>query len=73
MVRIIIKVIKWYQKIPFKCHYSCKHILTCSNYAIAVLNDFGFFKGSYLAIKRILKCNLFTPLTIDLPPKKESK
>ena len=69
--RIIIYLIRKYQEIPFKSHYTCKYIPTCSNYAIMVYNDFGFFKGSFLTIKRILKCNPFSKGGIDLPPKRE--
>ena len=65
--------IKIYQSLPLNCHKNCKYIPTCSNYAIAVLNDFGFFKGSYLTIKRLLKCNPFSKGGIDLPPTKEKK
>ena len=57
MKYILIFLIKIYQKIPGPWHDSCKHQPTCSNYAIGVLNEFGFFKGSYLSIKRIFKCN----------------
>lgn len=71
--RILIHFIKQYQKIPFKSHNKCKYIPTCSNYAIIVLNDFGAIKGTYLTIKRILKCNPFSKGGIDLPPKKEKK
>jgi hypothetical protein len=60
-----------YQRIPFICHSHCKYIPTCSNYAITVLNDFGAFKGSFLTIKRLIKCNPFSKGGIDLPPKRE--
>lgn len=60
MKKIIIKVIKKYQQIPFKCHDSCKYIPTCSNYAIKAIEIHGLFKGLYLGIKRLLKCNSFT-------------
>ena len=69
--RLLIKLITLYQKIPFKSHYQCKYIPTCSNYAITVINDFGAVKGSILAIKRILRCNPKSTGGIDLPPKKE--
>ncbi len=73
MKRILIKAIKLYQKLPFNSHNKCKYIPTCSNYAITVINDFGFFKGTFLAIKRILRCNPFVKGGIDLPPIKERK
>jgi len=69
--RILIKLIKGYQKIPFSSHNHCKYIPTCSNYAIIVLNEFGLIKGSFLTIKRLIKCNPFSKGGIDLPPQKE--
>jgi len=68
-----INAIKLYQKIPFNSHFKCRFIPTCSNYAISVIEDFGIFKGSFLAIKRIIKCNPFHKPGIDLPPTKGVK
>jgi len=73
MKSVLIKLIKLYQRIPFNSHVKCRFIPTCSNYAISVINDFGAFKGSILAIKRILRCNPFNKTGIDLPPEKENK
>ena len=73
MKKILIYLIKQYQKIPFKSHSNCKYIPTCSNYAITVLDDFGAIKGSFLTIKRLIKCNPFSKGGIDLPPSKEKK
>lgn len=72
MKKILIKIIKLYQKIPFNSHYKCKYIPTCSNYAIMVINDFGSIKGSILTIKRLIKCHPWSNGGIDLPPKKEN-
>lgn len=69
MKNILIKLIKLYQRIPFKSHQNCRFIPTCSNYSISVINDYGALKGSILTIKRILKCNPFHKGGIDLPPK----
>jgi len=57
MKKILIKIIKIYQSIPLRLHNYCRHIPTCSNYAIEAIDRFGSLKGSFLAIKRILKCN----------------
>lgn len=70
MKRILIKLIKIYQKIPGQFHNNCKFIPSCSNYAIEALNEYGSIKGSYLALKRILKCNPFSKGGIDLVPKR---
>lgn len=53
----MIYLIKLYQKIPGKFHDSCRFVPTCSNYAIEAYQKYGFFIGTYLTIKRILKCN----------------
>lgn len=60
MKKVIIKLIKKYQEMPFKSHDSCKFIPTCSNYMIYALEEHGLIKGLYLGIKRLLKCNPFT-------------
>lgn len=73
MKKIVIYFIKLYQKLPLSCHYSCRHIPTCSNYAITALERFGLVKGSYLSIKRILRCNPFGTKGIDPVPIKEKR
>ncbi len=73
MKKFLIKGIKLYQKIPGNFHYSCKHIPTCSNYAIEAINEYGAVKGSLLSIKRIIKCNPFSKGGIDLVPKRSEK
>jgi len=63
MKKIGIKLIKGYQKYisPLKGRPTCRFYPTCSTYAIQALEKYGFLKGSYLAIKRILKCNQLNP------------
>jgi len=70
MKHVLIKLIKLYQKMPGSFHNSCKYIPTCSNYAIEAINEYGSIKGSFMAIKRILKCNPFCKGGIDLVPKR---
>lgn len=36
---------------------NCKFQPTCSEYGYTSVERFGIFKGNYLALKRILKCN----------------
>ncbi len=59
MKKLLIFLIKTYQKIPSPSHSMCKFQPTCSNYAIIAIDEYGCFKGCYLAIKRILRCNPF--------------
>ena len=73
MKKILIWIIQLYQKIPFSSHNSCRFIPTCSNYAIEAIDRFGSIKGSYLAIRRILRCNPFGKSGYDPVPIKEKK
>ena len=60
MNKIFIKIIKFYQK-----HFSkllgnnCRHIPSCSNYAVEAYQKHKFFYASILSIYRILRCNPF--------------
>ena len=42
---------------PLMSHFSCKFTPTCSTYAIEALEKYGALKGSYLTIKRLIRCN----------------
>ena len=55
---ILIKLIKGYRYLisPIFGH-SCRYLPTCSEYSIEALKTFGFFKGSFISIKRILSCH----------------
>ncbi len=56
--QILIKLIKGYRFLvsPFLGH-SCRYLPTCSEYSIKALQTFGFFKGLYMSIKRVLSCH----------------
>lgn len=71
MRKILIRIIQFYQKIPFSSHKLCRYTPTCSEYAIDAIATYGSIKGSYLAIKRILRCNPFGGYGYDPVPKKE--
>lgn len=73
MKKVLISLIKLYQKMPLSCHSSCRHIPTCSNYGIEAIETYGSLKGSYLTFKRILRCNPFGTYGYDPVPSKEIK
>ena len=58
---VLIGIIKFYKKFisPMKRTPSCRFIPTCSQYALGALQKYGPIKGSYLAVRRILRCNHF--------------
>ena len=47
---------------------SCRFYPSCSAYALESYKRFGFWKGSYLSLRRILKCNPFHPGGVDPVP-----
>lgn len=53
---------------------TCRFYPTCSAYAMEAIEVHGALKGSWLAAKRIAKCQPFHPGGVDLvPPRKEKK
>ena len=71
MKHFLIRLIKIYQIIPGPWHSMCRHIPTCSNYGIEAINEYGSLKGSWMTLKRILRCNPLGTSGFD-PVKKES-
>ncbi len=61
MKTILIFMIKMYRKfISPLIGARCRFYPTCSAYSIEALEKYGFFKGTYLSVKRILRCNPFS-------------
>ncbi len=73
MKKIIIFLIRCYQKIPGRHHYQCRYIPTCSNYMIDAIEEYGVLKGVYLGFLRILRCNPLGSSGYDPVIKKENK
>lgn len=74
MKKVLIFLINCYQKIPGPWHNSCRYTPTCSEYSKIAIERFGAFKGSFLSIKRILRCNPWGGHGYDpVPIKKGSK
>ena len=66
---IVILPIIAYQKFisPF-IGLNCRYVPTCSHYSIEAIEKFGIIKGTYLSIRRILKCNPFGSSGYDPMP-----
>lgn len=62
MKKVLVSIIKIYRKYisPLKPP-SCRFTPTCSEYAIEAIEKYGAFKGTFLAVKRVLRCNPFFP------------
>nr|WP_314266155.1 membrane protein insertion efficiency factor YidD [uncultured Moellerella sp.] len=70
--KILISVIRGYQLVISPLlGPSCRFNPTCSNYGIEALRRFGMIKGSWLTVKRILKCHpLHAGGDDPVPPRK---
>lgn len=64
MKRIGIFLINFYQKYISPIFSSkgtrCRYYPTCSEYTKQAIEKYGFFKGTFMGFKRILRCNPFS-------------
>ncbi|HZK38559.1 MAG TPA: membrane protein insertion efficiency factor YidD [Clostridia bacterium] len=72
MKRFILAFIRFYQKrISPLLPDMCRYYPSCSHYAVEAVEIHGAFKGSFLALLRLLRCNILFPGGYDpVPPKK---
>ena len=67
---LILKIIRVYQKhLSPLLGPSCRFHPTCSEYALQAIETYGVFRGGFLAIKRVLKCNPWGGSGADPLPK----
>ncbi len=71
MKNLLVFFINLYQKMPLSSHKYCRFIPTCSEYSKEAILNYGVLKGSFLAIKRILRCRPGGSYGYDPVPKKE--
>ena len=70
---VLIKLIKCYKfLISPLLGQSCRYLPTCSEYSIEAFKTYGFFKGLFFSVKRILSCHPWGRGGFD-PVKKEMK
>jgi len=79
--RALLKLIGWVFLVPVYFYKyaispftpaSCRHIPTCSEYALKAIKIHGPFIGSWLAAQRISRCHPWGTHGYDpVPPKKE--
>jgi putative membrane protein insertion efficiency factor len=70
MKRVLLQLVRFYQKFisPLKPP-SCRFYPTCSQYAFEAVQIYGAGRGSFLAVKRLLKCGPWHPGGFDPVPK----
>ncbi len=60
MKKLLIGAVRFYRKniSPLKSP-CCRYIPTCSEYAVEALEKYGAAKGSWLAVRRVMRCHPF--------------
>lgn len=81
--KVILKVVGWIILLPVYIYKyaispltpaSCRHVPTCSEYALQAVKIHGPFIGFWLATKRILRCHPWGTHGYDpVPPKGQFK
>ena len=51
----------------------CRFYPSCSHYAVEAIERHGPWRGSLLAVRRLLRCHPWHPGGIDLVPKPDKK
>ena len=60
MKRILMAMVRFYRSAISPCRPPCcRFTPTCSQYALEALDKYGALKGSWLALRRILRCHPF--------------
>ncbi|MFH1896311.1 MAG: membrane protein insertion efficiency factor YidD [bacterium] len=60
MKRLIIAIIKFYQRLPLPTHSVCHFTPTCSEYTLQAVQKYGSIRGLCLGFMRIIRCNPFS-------------
>ncbi|MEP0814386.1 MAG: membrane protein insertion efficiency factor YidD [bacterium] len=67
--RLLLFMIRFYQKrISPLTPPSCRYSPTCSAYALEAIEKYGAIRGSWLAVKRLLRCHPWHPGGYDPVP-----
>ncbi|CAN5317961.1 membrane protein insertion efficiency factor YidD [soil metagenome] len=51
----------------------CRHVPSCSHYAVEAIEEWGVVKGLWMGAKRIARCNPWGTSGFDPVPKKEDQ
>lgn len=72
MKKLCVLLLKFYRRYisPLKRKPTCRFYPTCSCYALQAYEKHGFFGGTYLTLRRILRCNPLFSGGVDKVPEK---
>ncbi len=73
LIKTIVHLIGLYQSVFSGRTSTCRFIPSCSSYAIESFDKKGFFKGFFLTIKRIIRCNPWGGYGFDPVPENKRR
>ncbi len=65
MKKIILKSLVFYKKYLSRGNH-CRFVPSCSEYSYQAVDKYGVFKGLFLSLKRIMRCNPLSKGGVDL-------
>lgn len=65
MKKIILKSLVFYKKYLSRGNH-CRFVPSCSEYSYQAVEKYGVFKGLFLSLKRIVRCNPLSKGGVDL-------
>lgn len=66
--RIVVRLIRTYQFLRGNRLSPCRYVPSCSHYAVEAVERHGARRGSWLAVRRIARCNPFGRYGFDPVP-----
>lgn len=82
IIDFIHKILKYILILPIKLYQwilspllgsNCRYTPTCSHYSVEAIQEWGVFKGTWMAVKRIASCNPWGGFGDDPVPQNPKK
>lgn len=82
IIDFIHKILKYILILPIKLYQwilspllgnNCRYTPTCSHYSVEAIQEWGIFKGTWMAVKRIASCNPWGGFGDDPVPENPKK
>jgi putative membrane protein insertion efficiency factor len=70
--RAVIAPIRWYQGASAGRPSPCRHVPSCSTYAVEAIEEHGAAKGLWLGVKRVARCNPWGSSGYDPVPERKA-
>jgi putative membrane protein insertion efficiency factor len=68
LARLLVAAIRLYQRVSRLTPPTCRYYPTCSQYTLEAIQRYGALHGTWLGLKRILRCHPFTEGGYDPVP-----